>query len=100
MKYVPNYFKTREMCNAVGMEDPLLLKYVPDWFVTQQQVKLLDDRLIKWYQGYQKRKAQKAKIKEELLPTACNPSRWWNWCTSKDEKKGQKSCGHRHFCAW
>ena len=48
-----------------------LLEYVPDWFVTQQQIKIWrnddaycdDDELIKWYNGYQKRKAQKAKIK-------------------------------------
>ena len=31
------------MCDAVVMEDPWLLRYVPDWFVTQQQAKSLDD---------------------------------------------------------
>ena len=29
-----------------------------------------DDEIIKWYDGYKKRKAQKAQIKEELLPNA------------------------------
>ena len=46
--------------------------------MTQQQIKIwrdndeycADDEFIKWYDGYQKRKAQKAKIKEELLPIA------------------------------
>ena len=51
-----------------------LLGYVPDWFVTQEKLKIWhdddeycnDDEFIEWYNGYQKRKAQKAKIKEEL----------------------------------
>ena len=50
------------------------LQYVPNWFVTQQ-VKIWhnegeyhdDDEIIKWYEGYQKRKAQKEKIEEELI---------------------------------
>ena len=74
------------------MEDPWLLRYVPNRFVTQQQVKLqddycIDDRLIKWYDGYKKRKAQKAQIEEELMPTAWHPSRWWDWCVPEDKKK-------------
>ena len=52
-----------------------MLKYVLDWFVTQQQVKLWDDDndycnddgYIKSHNGYQKRKDQKAKIEEELI---------------------------------
>ena len=55
---------------------PWLLKYLPDWFVTQQQLKLWhdddyycnDDEIIKWYDGYKKRKAQKVKLKEVLMP--------------------------------
>ena len=34
------------------------------------------DVIIKWDNGHQKRKAQKAKIKEELIPIAWHPSRW------------------------
>ena len=45
------------------------------------------DELIEWYEAYQKRKAQKALIKEELIPIAWHPSRWWNWCIPEDEKK-------------
>ena len=63
---VPDHFKTQKMCDAVVMEDLLLLRYVPDWFVTQQQVKLRGDRLTAWYEGYQKRKAQKAKNKRRV----------------------------------
>ena len=72
------------MCDAVVMEDPWLLRYVPDWFITQQQVKLWHDddyhcdddgEKIEWYEGYKKRKAQKAQIKEELMPIAWHPDR-------------------------
>ena len=63
--------------------------------MTQQQLKLLqydwyNNDLIKWYDGYKKRKAQKAQkasIKEELMPITWHPSRWWDWCVPEDEKK-------------
>ena len=45
----------------------------------------LDDD--EWCKGYKKPKALKALIKEELLPIAWYPSRWWDWCVSEDEKK-------------
>ena len=45
------------------------------------------DEIIKWYDGHQKHKAQKAQIKEELMPLVWHPSRWWNWCVPEDEKK-------------
>ena len=62
-------------------------------FVTQKQVDLWDDDKIfkrykaEWYEGYKKRKAQKAQIKKELMPIAWHPSRWWDWCITKDEEK-------------
>ena len=41
---------------AAVMEDPSSLEYVPDWFVTQQQIELWDDddeyydddKIIEW----------------------------------------------------
>ena len=33
------------------------------------------------------RKALLKKISEELMPVACLPKRWWNFCVSEDEKK-------------
>ena len=90
---IPNRFKTQEMCDKAVEEDPGLLEYVPDWFVTQEQIELWDDdddydddddKLAGWYNGYKKRKAQKAKIKEELLPIAWHPDRVMNWCVSED----------------
>ena len=44
--------------------------------------------MIKWYNGYQNRKAQKAKIKEELLPIAWHPNSVMDWCMPKDKKGG------------
>ena len=82
------------MCDKVVKEDPGLLEYVPDWFVTQQGIDVWYDddyydnnRLIEWYNDYKKRKAQKASIKEELLPITWHPSRYWGWCMPEDEKK-------------
>ena len=75
---VPNCFKTREVCEKAVKKYLWLLKYVPDWFVTHQQIKIWHDNnkhcndheLIKWYKGYKKRKVKKTSIKEELLPIA------------------------------
>ena len=96
--FVPDGFKTQKMCDKAIEIDPFtllhvpdnlrtqgmcirtveavlgLLEYVQDWFVTQQQIKIWCDddeyELIKWYDGYKARKAQKAKIKKELMPIA------------------------------
>ena len=98
LMYIPNRYKTQGMCNEVAQKGLFLLEHVHDWFVLQGQLKLLDkykgfcinylyDRAIKWYNGYQKRKSQKAKTKEELLPIGCHPSRYWDWCMSEDEEK-------------
>ena len=91
---VPDHLKTQEMCNKAVRKGPWLLKYVPDWFVTQEQVRLwhgydyyCNNEFIEWYEGYQKRMAQKASIKKELAPIAWHPSRYWDWCMPRDEKK-------------
>ena len=86
------------MCDKAVKDDPSSLQFVPDWFVTQEQIDIWydddywyhDDELMKWYEGYKKRKTQKAKIKEELIPIAWHPSRWWDWCMSEDEKRDRK----------
>ena len=96
LAYVPNCLKTLKMCDKAVRKKHLSLLFAPDWFVTQQQVKYLrddnddwyDNKLIECYEGYQKRKAQKAKIKEEFLRIVWHPSRWWDWCIPEDEKKG------------
>ena len=95
--------KTQEMCDKAVEEEPGLLQYVPDWFLKQEKIKLWyddyydddgdhwdddndEDEFFKWYDGYKKRKDQKTKIKEELLPIAWHPDHVLNWCMSGDEK--------------
>ena len=115
LKYVPDYFKTQEICNDVVETVSWALEYVPDrlktqkicddaarkgfflrdvpeWFVAQQQLKILqydsyNNDLIECFDGYKKRKAQKDSIKEELMHITWHPSRWWDWCVPEDEKK-------------
>ena len=92
LELVLDQFKTGEMCKRAIETDLYTLVFCPDWFVTQEQIKSwydgdYDDETPEWYEGYQKRKAPKAKIKEELLPIAWHPSRWWDWCIPEDEKK-------------
>ena len=72
LRDVPDHFKGQEMWDKTVREEPSCLQYVPDWFVTQQQIELWDnvdeycndDEIIEWYEGYQKRKAQKEQIKK------------------------------------
>ena len=40
-----------------------------------------------WHIKFEKRKALKKNINEELIPTAWHPKRWWNFCMSEGEKK-------------
>ena len=76
------------------------MQYVPDYFVKQQQLRHFYDgndkffSRLNWYEGSQKRKAQKAKIKNKLLPVA-----WNNGGTGvllRMKKKKQKNCGHKN----
>ena len=95
LEFVPDHFKRQKICDKAVKDESSSLLFVPDWFFSQQQIKSWhdgddfydDDEIIEWYSGYQKCKTQKAKIKEELKPIAWHPSRWWNWCMTKDEKK-------------
>ena len=92
---VPDHSKTKEMCDDVVWEGPFSLQCVPSWFMTQQQIKSWhddddscnDNKIVEWYEGYQKRKAQKPKIKEELMSIAWHPDRVMDWCMSEDEKR-------------
>ena len=61
LSFVPDRFKTREMCEKAVKKYLWLLKYVPDWFATHQQIQIWhnnddycnDGELIEWYKGYQ-----------------------------------------------
>ena len=87
LKFVPDHFKTQEICDKAMGDGSSSLQYVPDWFVTREGVDMWyddseycdddEDNFSKWYDGYKNRKAQKASIKKELMPTAWHPSRYW-----------------------
>ena len=57
-----DYFKTQVMCNKAVKKGSFSLQFVPDWFVTQEQIDAWhddtyycnDDRLIRGYDGYKK----------------------------------------------
>ena len=95
LRLVPDHLKMQGMCGKAVRDYLFSLQFVPDWFVTQQQVDILydndyvynDNEMIKWYEGYKKRKAQKVKIKKELMPIAWHPSRYLDWCMPEEEKK-------------
>ena len=106
---IANWFETQEMYDKTVKEDSSPLQFVPDWFVKQEQIDLWDDdKSYEWhddgkdkffdgyddednffdqYEDYQKRKAQKASIKEELLRIVWHTSRYWDWCMTVDEKQ-------------
>ena len=46
-----------------------------------------EDKFFQWCDGYKKRRAQKAPIKEQLMLIAWHPSGYWYWCVLEDEKK-------------
>ena len=36
--------------------------------------------------NFEKHKARKKELNEELTPVASHQNRWWDWCVSEDEK--------------
>ena len=83
------------MCDNLVRRDSYSLMYVPDQFVTQEQLEIwhdddeccTDDEVIEWYKRYKKQKPQRAKVKEELLAIAQHPDRVKDRCMSEDKKK-------------
>ena len=94
LKDVPDHLKTQEICDNAVKDYLFSLRLVPNWLVTQQQIDTRydynyvynDSEMVRWYDWYKKRKAQKAKIKEELLPIAWHSNRMKDFCMSEDEK--------------
>ena len=44
-------------------------------------------RLLAWHIKFEKRKALKKELNDELMPIVWYPERWWNFCESEDDKK-------------
>ena len=64
------------MWNEAVQRDPWMLEHIPDPFVTQKmcsEAVKKSPEVLRWYKGYEQRKTQKAKIKEELMPVAWHP---------------------------
>ena len=86
------------MCDDAAKDDSSSVEFVPDWFVSQQQIDLWCDNdywynhddNIECYEVYKRRKAQKVKIKEELVLIAWYLNRVMYWCMSKNEKRWWK----------
>ena len=89
LKFVPDHFKMQEICDKAVREDPYSLEFLPNWFVTREEVVMWYEGrfFFKWYDAYKKCKAQKAKIKEELMPIAWHPLRYWGSCVPEDKKE-------------
>ena len=104
--YIPDHFKTQEICDKAVNDYPSSLQFVPDWFITSEWVDMWyddyydeggghwdddddddddEDKFFEWYDDYKKLKAQKASIKEELSRIAWHSSRYWDWCMTEDE---------------
>ena len=84
MKYVPDAFKTREMCIEAVNKDSWTFQFVPDFFVDPKVMEIMTE---KQRQLYVQRKTHKAEIKDELLPVAWHPDRYWDWCVDEEEKR-------------
>ena len=103
LRFIPDQFNTQEVCDDAGRDDSSSLQFVPDWFVPRKGMDMWyddyyddngnhwdddhEDNFFEWYEGYKKRKAQKAQIKKELMPIAWHPSRYWDWHISEEEKR-------------
>ena len=46
--------------------------------------------LLAWHIKFEKRKALKKELNEELMLVAWHPRRWWNFCMSEDEEEKKK----------
>ena len=44
-------------------------------------------RLLTWHNKFEKRKALKKELSEELMPVPWHPRRWWDLYLSEDKKK-------------
>ena len=65
--------------NKINLDDNNYDKVNPDT--------IIHVRHLAWYIKFEKRKALKKKLNEELMPIAWHPKRWLNFCMSEDEKK-------------
>ena len=68
--------------NNTDLDDVNFYEYCPET--------IIDFRRMAWRNILKQSKAIKNDVSKELMPLAWHPTRYWNWCMSKDKKKGIK----------
>ena len=85
LQLVPDHFKMQGICDKAVRDDSCSLQSVPavcslwhDDYNDDDGGHWDDDedKFFDWYGGYKKLKAQRAKIKKELMPITWHPSRY------------------------
>ena len=66
-------------CNNIKLFEANLMKLIPKLFFIF--------RLMTWHNRPKQRKAFKKDISKELMSVARHPTKWRDWCMSKDDKK-------------
>ena len=110
---IHDHFKTQEMCDKAVKDDSSSLQFIPDWFASTEWVDMWcddyydddgdhwdddgdEDHFFEWYDGYKNRKAQKASIKEELLPLLGIHQGCRIGGCQKTKKVMRKNFGYKH----
>ena len=113
LKFIPDWFLTSKMIKKLFTafyEDDYILYFNEDDLFSCNEMDIfsinlnniiLDDtnynedghdtiiyiRLLAWPIKFEKRKALKKELNEELKSIVWHPKTWWNFCVSEDEKK-------------
>ena len=110
---IPDRFKTQEMCDKAVKDDSSSFQFVPDWFITRKWVDMRyddyyddggdhwdddgdKDKFFEWYDGYKKRKDQKASIKEGSYPLLGIHQDIGIGACQKKRKKKTETCGDKY----
>ena len=94
LAYVFDQHKTQKMCERPVLEDPGMLEIVPD----QENNPEVCERTVEWgLLNITICSAQDARNVYKSME-AWQPSRYWNWCWTEDEKKiTEKLCNDESF---
>ena len=75
-------------CNEMGILNTDLKNInLDDNFDEDDPDTIILIRLLAWHSKFEKRKALKKELNEELMEIAWHPKRCWNFCMSENEKK-------------
>ena len=74
-------------CNEMGILNKDLYNINFDNNFDEDDPDTILIRLLGWHIKFEKHKALKKELTEELMPVAWHHNRWWDWCMSEDQKK-------------